>query len=445
MRKRSAPKIYRNYLNSIIENIALNKDNYVLKPGVDFTRNRKLSIDTTIRWILAMGANSLKKELYEFCETENIDVTSSAFVQQRKKIKVEAFRDVFQRFNKINRPKKHFYGYRVLAADGSAIRMSRDPRTETFIQTNTNPEGYNQYHLNAVYDLLTRTYFDVALQPGLKMDERGALIDILRRNTFTEKTIIITDRGYEGYNMFANFIETEGVDFVCRVKDGGRGALADIADLPMEELDTDIFVGITITQTNDDKLHNRRYIPTGSKKGKLLSPNTAVRRWDFPSPYTLKLRVVRFLLDSGNYETIVTSLPKDKFSVEKIKELYHMRWGIETSFRELKYFVGLINLHGKSDQFVAQEIYAALTIYNFCECITGEVVIQNSTQKVHLYQVNYSMAFFLCRNYYKKRKQNEDNLIKDIGRYIEPVRPGRRDKRKLRQKVFSGFVYRIAA
>ena len=445
MKKRYKPKKFKSHLDRIIHNIALNKDQYVARPGVDFTRNRKLSMATTLRWILSMGANSLKKEIYEFCEKENIDVTSSAFIQQRMKIKVDAFRDIFQKFNQATRFKKCFHGYTILAADGSSIRMQRDPNSETYIQTSSNPEGYNQYHLNAVYDLLTRTYFDVELQPGLKVDERAALINILRRNTFNEKTIIITDRGYEGYNMFANFIETAGVDFVCRIKDGGCGALADITNLPMQELDKDIQIGITTSQTNEDKLHNRRYIPTSSKKGKKLSPKTAVRRWDYKSPYTLNIRVVRFLLDSGSYETIVTSLPRDKFSVAKIKELYHMRWGIETSFRELKYFVGLINLHGKSDQFAAQEIYAALTIYNFCECITSNVVIQNSTQKIHFYQVNYSMAFFLCRNYYKKRKQPEEKLIIDIGKYIEPVRPGRRDKRKLRQKTFTGFVYRIAA
>lgn len=392
-----------------------------------------------------MGCSSLKKELFEFSEITNVSVTSSAFVQQRKKIKVEAFRDIFCQFTRTTYQQKTFRGYRILAADGSDINIERDPNSATYIHPSNHPTGYNQIHLNALYDLLTRTYFDAELQPRSQEDERAALINILRRNKFKEKTIIIVDRGYEGYNMFANFIETDGVDFVCRIKDGGAGALAEISKLPMQELDKDIPIAITTSQTNDDKIHNRRYIPTGSKKGKPLSPNTNVRRWDFQSPYILNLRVVRFVLDTGNYETIITSLPKSDFSVDDIKKIYHMRWGIETSFRELKYFVGLVNLHGKSDEFVAQEIYAALTIYNFCECITGKVVVQNSTKKVHLYQVNYSMAFFLCRNYYKKRKQNEKNLIEEIGKYIEPIRPGRRDKRKLRKKTFSGFIYRIAA
>lgn len=445
MKTKSVTNKYRNHLELSIQNIISKKDEYVMAPGIDFSRNRKLSMETVIRWILSMGASSLKKELHGFRELENIDVTSSAFIQQRKKIKTQAFRDIFSHFSNVARQKKHFRGYRLLAADGSAISMPRNPHSETFIQPKMNPEGYNQFHLNAVYDLLDRSYFDVELQPGVKMDERAALINILDRNIFNEKTIIITDRGYEGYNMFAHFIETDRVDFVCRVKNGSSGALAEIERLPMEELDRCLSIGITTSQTNDDKVHKRRYIPTGSKKGKTLSPNTRIRRWDFESPYTLNVRVVRFLLDTGDYETIVTSLPKNEFSINDIKKLYHMRWGIETSFRELKYFVGLINLHGKSDTFVAQEIYAALIIYNFCEWITGEAVVRNSAKNIHIYQVNYSMAFFLCRNYFKKRVQSEEDLLKDIGKYIEPVRPGRSDKRKLRPKVFSGFVYHIAA
>ena len=50
----------------------------------------------------------------------------------------------------------------------------------------------------------------------------------------------------------------------------------------------------------------------------------------------MKLRIVRFMLE------------------------YHARWGIETAFRELKYGFGLVNLHGKNDDFVKQEIFAAM-------------------------------------------------------------------------------------
>ena len=47
---------------------------------------------------------------------------------------------------------------------------------------------------------------------------------------------------------------------------------------------------------------------------------------------------------------MATSLPPS-FTLADIKELHHLRWGIETSFRDLKYTLGLVDLHGRSDAF----------------------------------------------------------------------------------------------
>ena len=89
--------------------------------------------------------------------------------------------------------------------------------------------------------------------------------------------------------------------------------------------------------------------------------------------YPMKLRIVRFLLDTGEYECIVTNLKRDAFPPWRIKELYHLRWGIETSFRKLKYSVGLSCFHSKKAEYVEQEIYARVIMYNFCESITPHV------------------------------------------------------------------------
>lgn len=83
----------------------------------------------------------------------------------------------------------------------------------------------------------------------------------------------------------------------------------------------------------------------------------------------MKLRIVRFLLDTGEYETIVTSQNRSKFSPAKIKELYHLRWGIETSFRTLKYAIGMTSFHAKKEESIKQEIFARLMMFNFCSRI----------------------------------------------------------------------------
>ena len=61
---------------------------------------------------------------------------------------------------------------------------------------------------------------------------------------------------------------------------------------------------------------------------------------------------------------LLTNLPSDKFPPHKLKEIYSMRWGIETSFRELKYAIGLTSFHARKPDFIKQEIYARLLLYN---------------------------------------------------------------------------------
>ena len=213
----------------------------------------------------------------------------------------------------------------------------------------------------------------------------------------------------------------------------------------MQELDRDISFEITTTQTNEDKEAQRIRIPTASPKGNVESSLSRIRTWDFQSPYTMQFRVVRFLLSSGEYETIITTLPRFVFSIEDIKELYHMRWGIETAFRDIKYAIGLINLHSKKEDLVMQEIFAALIVYNFCTRIASAVVVEKRQQAIYAYQVNFKMAVYLCKNFYRRIASMGPDLMIEIGQYTEAIRPGRQDQRKLRSKGFSGFIYRVAA
>ncbi|MEG1926565.1 MAG: IS4 family transposase [Ruthenibacterium sp.] len=405
-----------------------------------FTRERKLSCETVMRLLLSMDGGSLARELHK----AGIEVTPSAFVQQRHKIASSAFGDVLSRFNGACSDNELYRGYRLLAVDGATVNLPYNPKAASFLSVPGNPKGgYNALHLNPFYDILNKTYFDCIVQPQPKADEIGALNTLLYRNRFATKTLIIADRGYESYNTIAHLYNTPNIDFLIRVKQD-RSSMREIGKLPMIELDKSVAFVITTTQTNADKAENRIFLQTGSKKGKANSTGTRITRWDFPSPYMMAFRVIRFMLDSGEYETLITSLDRS-FSMDELKKLYHMRWGIETSFRQLKYCVGLTNLHGKSDEFAAQELYAALTMYNFCNRISREAVIEQKRERVYEYRVNLTMAIYLCKEYFRTQNADGEKLLCDIAKYTEPVRPGRQDARNLKTKSFVGFTYRVAA
>ncbi|MCO8241010.1 transposase, partial [Streptococcus suis] len=61
------------------------------------------------------------------------------------------------------------------------------------------------------------------------------------------------------------------------------------------------------------------------------------------------------LLDSIN--EIVSIANQFVLHPEKLKDLYAYRWGIETSFRDLKYSIGLTHFHAKKKEGILQEIY----------------------------------------------------------------------------------------
>ena len=121
-----------------------------------------------------------------------------------------------------------------------------------------------------------------------------------------------------------------------------------------------------------------------------------------------------------------------------------MRWGIETSFRELKYIIGLTNLHSKKDNFIRQEIFAKLTMYNFCERIISAAVVIQDNGKKYKYQVNYTMGMVICLDFYRALVASDD-VYELILKYIEAIKPGRSDKRKMKPKGFVCFTYRVAA
>ena len=170
-------------LDDIIHQIANNKNNYVLNPDVDFTRNRKLPFEMVVKIILSMKGGSLNKELYEFFGRDPEAIaTSSAFIQQRDKLSTQLFVDLFNMFNASMTNVKTFNGYRLLAVDGSCINIADDKNADTYVKPKKVKldgelaRGYNQYHLNAIYDILNKVYVDVMLHPNLlQMSDRPLL------------------------------------------------------------------------------------------------------------------------------------------------------------------------------------------------------------------------------------------------------------------------------
>lgn len=432
----------KNKLTSLIREMSAEPTPYVKHPEKDFTRKKKLPFETVMQLLISMGGNSIYKELLESQGYDVNTATTSAFVQQRNKILPSAMEFLFHEFTGSYTDIKDYRGYRLLAVDGSDLHIATDSAdTETYFQNQPNTKGYNLLHLNTTYDLCNRLYVDAIIQPRRLYNERKALAAMVDRSPIKGKTIVIADRGYESYNSFAH-LERKGWNYVIRVKDLNSSGILSGLRLPSSgEFDMDIHLILTKKQTKMVKDHPEvyRFVPSTSTFDFLDTHENLF--------YPISFRVVRFVLPSGAYETVITNLSAADFPPDELKSIYNMRWGIETSFRALKYTVGLTNFHAKRRESITQEIFARMIMYNFAEMITSHVVI-SQMNKWHQYQVNFTVAVHVCRHFLHSSNNGSppdvEGLIRKNILPIRPIRPGQKNTRKIRYKSAVSFVYRVA-
>ena len=431
----------KNTLWNLIDDMSLNASEFTVNPNKDFTRKKKWDFATVLKFIISMESQSLKNELHKYFGYTADCPSTASFNQRRAQIRAEAFQSLFEKFSaEYNNTTNFFNEYRLIACDGSDINIAHNPNDKESYFTNGNAQGFNQLHLNAMFDLLGKTYTDVIIQPGRLENEHKAFCDMVDRYNGMSKTIFIVDRGYESYNNLAH-VQEKGVFFLFRCKDiSSSGILSGLKHMLPTKDEFDCNMSIILTRKCTKEVVNHPEVYKYFHKKDCLD---YIDLEDNPY-YKMEFRVLRFPISEDSYECIITNLPSAEFNVEDIKKLYSMRWGIETSFRELKYAVGLTSFHSKKREYITQEIWARLILYNFCEIITAHVVINKCTQK-HVYQVNYTFAIHICRYFISKMAEKSPPDVEAlIRKEILPVRPGRHDPRKVNHKKAVSFLYRVA-
>ena len=94
--------------------------------------------------------------------------------------------------------------------------------------------------------------------------------------------------------------------------------------------------------------------------------------------------------------------------------LYYSRWGIESSFRKLKYTIGLSSFHSYKPEYIKQEIWAKLIAYNMTETMITCTVTEAHNTK-HEYKVNFTVAAHICRVFLRLTTEKDRYDVK-IGR-----------------------------
>ena len=163
----------KNAFLSAVNSVIAHPEQFAVNPEKDFTRQRKITPDTLISFLVSKGSSSARVEMLDFWGINQEMPSLPALNQQRAKLKPEAMEAVLAGFNDSVSRQAGFPatddGYRYLAADGSTTTFFSSPKLappQYFCAPGHSASGVYSIHINAFFDLDAHIYTDAILLPG---------------------------------------------------------------------------------------------------------------------------------------------------------------------------------------------------------------------------------------------------------------------------------------
>lgn len=151
----------------------------------------------------------------------------------------------------------------------------------------------------------------------------------------------------------------------------------------------------------------------------------------------ITLRMVKVPLPEGKEEALITNLPSETFDSQRIAELLHMRWGIETAYETLKDRLQIENFTGTRPVLLLQDIYSTIYVSNLAEDIIRDAeaeLDEKEKHRKHKMMVNRTLSIGILKNdliyiLLETDAQKQDRLFhqiyEDISKNLVPIRPDR--------------------
>ena len=347
-----------------------------------FTRERSLSFGLVLVLVMRNSVKALQNVANEAMTWLGLPtVSASALSQARYKLKYTAFIELNQTaiVDTLygDDDYQRFWGFRVLAIDGSKLVL---PNNEAICEEfgtiawsngkNAEIQGERPYALASVlYDVLNRVALDATLGKA-RADEIDLAVGHLAHTRAGD--LLTMDRTYPSYRMLAELSQC-GRDFAIRCS---AASFAEAREM---------------------------------LKGKGLDSQEVVLRpcagqlamiREMGLPLSLKVRLVRVLLNTGEHEVLVTSLLDNaRYPTDGFRELYHLRWGIETFYGLLKTRLELENFTGIGAEAVRQDFHATVYLSGLEALLTdtAQAMLDSKATK-YPRRVNRAVSFNAIKN-----------------------------------------------
>jgi hypothetical protein len=373
------------------------KDTYFTRIG-----RSKMSFKNIILFMINFVKKSLQIELDDFSKiASNSNVTKQAFSQARQKVSPKAFIHMLNQVNKWyykDTPFERYRNYRLLAIDGTVLEINNteELRNEFGYIENQNKK-VARARASALYDVENDMIVSSKLT-HYRCGEREIAENLIDQmiNLGSYDDLILFDRGYPSKD-FISFIESRKLKYLMRVSSG--------------------FLRVVVNAPKADQIIEVKHIDK-----------------------ILRMRVIKFELESGITETLVTNLFDEDLSLTDFKELYFKRWGIEVKYNEIKNKLQVENFTGQTVIAIEQDFYATMYLANMVALAKKDAnqVIKEDCKNKNLkfeYKVNTNVligklkdtliTMIITRNPWKRSKILK-SIQGEIERNIIPIRPGRK-------------------
>lgn len=386
-----------------------------------FTRDRVWNFKLSFLFICSFVNKRLQQEVDSFLSDwfqvpkEVRQVTASAFSQCRDKISFKAFEEMFQQsinYFYDNYEYEKYYGFRLLAIDGSVYSLPKtNELIEEFGENVLSDSGkWIKAQVSFASDVLNNTCVDAKIH-AYKHSEQGQAEKILE--SIGNRNMLLFDRGYFTMSFFRN-VFLSGNQFCFRLKSNACKSLMNFIKSGKQDVISSIIV---------DGQH-------------------------------YKVRFTKIKLDSGEVEYLCTSLfDRQMFTIQKLKQLYHLRWGVEEQFKDMKHAICVENFVGKKVNSIKQEFFGNIITYNLAmmSCRTQIEKIANKSKKKYKYKLNkrallgkFKQCFTKFFKTMVETKETITNIIKIVAKESVPIREGRKFIRgktiKAKKKHYNNYV-----
>jgi len=351
--------------------------------AVDFTKAKKLTFVMTFCILINMVKKTLSLELYESFEKldkKSICCTASAFSQARHKLKPIVFIDMNKKlldlyYSNHGSSIKRWMNFRLEAVDGSSLNLPDKEAIKRYYGGQMNQhDSYAMARVHTRYDVLNELVIRSKISPYAISERMLAAEDL---PYIAQDVLSLFDRGYAGFGVFYLFSNVFKREYVCRVSISFNKVVKDFVNSGEQSK----LVTFDATENGIDFLAKQGINIT--KKAQVL------------------VRLVRVELDNGEIEILVTSLlDEEAYPSSIFKELYNLRWGVETYYDYLKNKLQIEIFSGYSVRSIEQDFYAAIFTANVHSILVNDckpVIEEQTKNRDGTYKINKNISLGLLK------------------------------------------------